>query len=122
MSIPVNRTQIQIKGDNVANDRLVVEQIMLAAAKKFDLFDNTVTSRIPDTIKSFVEREHSGFGLGSRIVDGLIIIDFCPRGGIPQKFHEIYHDVATESAQKFPGGVKEVSEEDTSYRRIYPEA
>jgi hypothetical protein len=112
----MNRTQIHIKSDDVANGRLQVEQVLVAAARKFGLFDNTVTSRVPNTIKSLVEREGFGFGLGGRVVDDLIIVDFYPHGDTPQQFRDIYHDIAAELAQKFPGGAKEVREDETGYR------
>lgn len=71
--------QVHIKSIDIDNDRLIVEAILIEAAKKFNLFDNTGTSKVKHTIKSLVEREHYGFGLGARIANNLIIVDFFPR-------------------------------------------
>jgi hypothetical protein len=116
MGFSMNRTQIQVKPDDLAKGRMQVERILVAAAKKFDLFDNTATSKVPKTIKSLVEGEHRGFGLGTRIVDDLIIVDFNPRGDTSQKFRDLYHDLAVELARIFPDGIKEVREDETAYR------
>jgi hypothetical protein len=120
MGLSMNRTQIQVKPDDIVSGRLQVEQLLLVAEKKFGLFDNTPTSRIPNTVRSLVEREGGGFGLGARIVDDLILVDFNPRGDTSQKFHDLYHDMVVELARTFPDKIKEVRENEVSYRSLDP--
>jgi hypothetical protein len=115
MDFFVSKTQIQVKSDDMVRAQMQVERILAAAARKFDLFDNTVTSAVPNTIKSLVEREHAGFGLGARIVGDLIIVDFNPRGDTSQKFRDIYHDIISKLAQMFPNRIKEVRENESAY-------
>ena len=71
-----------MKATNLDADRKIVEEILLATVAKFNLFDNTSTSRVPDTIKSMVERNGYGFGLGARVVGNSIFVDFNSTKGI----------------------------------------
>jgi hypothetical protein len=74
----LERRQFQIRYEPVTESREIVDKIFIAAAKKFKLFDNTVTSLAPNTIKSIVEKQWFGFGFGARVVGELIVIDFFP--------------------------------------------
>jgi hypothetical protein len=67
-------------------DKTRVEQVLVTAASKFWLVDTTVTSRVPLTIKCYSEKLGNGFGLGARIVDNLIVLDFNAVGGNTNSF------------------------------------
>lgn len=114
----MKKKQFQLESEDIFHDSLCVQKILFAAAHKFDLFDNTVTSRMPNTINSFSEREHFGFGLGARIADKLILIDFNPRGGMSEKLNNIIQCIKTELLHAFPGKVKEICEGNAEYYKI----
>jgi hypothetical protein len=72
------KNQIHIKAAANAEDRGRVEQILVATAEKFSMVDNSVTSRVPDTIRCYCERVGYGFSNGARVVGEIIIVDFGP--------------------------------------------
>jgi hypothetical protein len=113
----MERKQIQILSHDVLKDSLVVEKIFLNAAEKFSLFDNTTTSRVPKTIKSLVEGNGFGFGMGGRIVNEYIIVDFNARGSTSDKFQKLYQFMLTELSSSFVK-VREVSENASQYCKI----
>jgi hypothetical protein len=95
----MDKLQIQIKLEK-DEDSKTVEKILNFAAEKFRLVDNTVTSLVPNTIRSLIDETGAGFGLGARVVEPLIIVDFNPRCGRTEKFNLIFNDIASE-LQKF---------------------
>jgi hypothetical protein len=113
----MERNQIQLKSKDILRDKLVVEKILLNVAEKFHLFDNTITSKVPNTIKSLVEREHYGFGIGARVVAELIIVDFVPHKNPPPRFEELCRDIKTDLFHAFPGKAKEFDENEPGYYR-----
>jgi hypothetical protein len=106
--VAVKNTQVQIRLNDALEDRAVVERILLETSKKFQLFDNTATSKVQDTIKSLVEREHHGFGLGARIVNGLIVIDFFPHRNPPPMFNDVRQFVMDNLFLAFPNNAQEI--------------
>ena len=82
MNPPVRhpKSQVRIKFKDLDADKAVVDKIFLAALNKFNLYDNTYTSRVPHTIRSIVEGKGVGFGLGARVVENYIYVEFCAIG------------------------------------------
>ncbi|HTA95935.1 MAG TPA: hypothetical protein VK769_07405 [Verrucomicrobiae bacterium] len=96
----MDKPQIQIKLEK-EDDMQVVEKILDAVAEKFGLVDNAVTSCVPNTIRSFAEEIGSGFGLGARVVESLILVDFNPRCGRTDKFNLVFEDIASKLQKIF---------------------
>ena len=92
-----------------------VRKIMLGAATKFNLFENTPTSKVPHTILSLAEQSGYGFGLGSRISGELILVDFNPRGDDLTKLDQIKIHLGNELARLFPARLINVAEDAPSY-------
>ena len=115
----MSRKQIQIKSVDVLNDRRIVENALLTAAEKFRLLDNTVTSRVPNTIRSFVEKDGSRIGIGARIINDLIIVDFNSLGDPPQSFIDIYASIFAEMLPSFSGSIREATDEEPDYIKVY---
>jgi hypothetical protein len=110
---PMNRRQFRIELADVPNDRQTVESIFLSVAKKFGFFDNTITSRIPDTIKSVVEREGYGFGFGARIVGNSIIVDMFPNNSPAEELYAgVCKYIEVRLIQLFNNRICEVSEKE----------
>jgi hypothetical protein len=82
-------------------DRQVVRKILDAAADKFELIDDTVTSLVPNTIRSLIEAIGAGFGLGARVVEPLILVDFYPRCGRTEKFNLVFDYIVSELQKVF---------------------
>lgn len=95
------KTQVHLQDAANASDRNRVEQILDATAVKFGLTDNTITSRVPDTIRSIVERQGYGFGIGGRVVNQIIIIDFFPNKSPSTAFPAIKEHIISELCQAF---------------------
>lgn len=114
----MKKYQHQIKFENLAADRAAVEKILLAAASKFNLFDNTYESTIPETIRSIVEGKGVGFGLGARVRNDLILVDFFPRPNLLPKFQEIYNFILDDLVNTFPGISKVIHDGDPDYLDI----
>ena len=105
------KRQIHIAYKDIVVDRPVVDKIFSAAAKMFNLFDNTLTSRVPNTIKSIVEKDGYGFGLGARVVDKLIVVDFFPnRSPVSLIFDDVCQYIDTELSLAFPENLHEAKE------------
>jgi hypothetical protein len=68
-------TEFHIKSSSLAEDRAMVEQVLFAAAERFGMLDNSVTSRVPDTIRCYSESAKGGFATGGRVVGDIIIVD-----------------------------------------------
>ena len=111
----MKKYQHQIKFENLVTDRAAVEKILLGAASKFNLFDNTYDSTIPETIRSIVEGKGFGFGLGARVRNDLILIDFFPRPNQLSKFQEIYNFILGDLVNAFPRISKVIQEGDPDY-------
>jgi hypothetical protein len=95
----MDKLQIQIKLEK-DDDSNAVEKVLDAAVKKFGLIDNTVTSLVPNTIQSLIEGMGTGFGLGARVIEPLILVDFNPRCGRTEKFNLVFDHIVSE-LQKF---------------------
>jgi hypothetical protein len=91
----MDKPQIQIRMEK-EGDSQAVEKVLAAAAERFGLFDNTVTSRVPNTIRSLGEKNGTGFGLGARVVEPLILVDFYPRSGRTEKFNLVFEHITSE--------------------------
>jgi hypothetical protein len=115
----MTRKQIQIEIANLSTDKTVVDQVLLMVLGKFDLYDNTDTSRVPDTIRSIVESKGFGFGLGARVKGDLILVDFNPRGRTASRFQEIYDFLLSKFSDVFSGKLKIVQEDDPAYIKVY---
>jgi hypothetical protein len=98
----MDKLQIQIKLEK-DEDSKAVEKILGAAAEKFRLIDNTVTSLVPNTIQSLIEEMGAGFGLGARVVEPLILVEFNPRCGRTEKFNLVFDYIASELQKLFKG-------------------
>jgi hypothetical protein len=98
----MNKAQIHIETSDVAKDQLFVREILVDAQRKFSLFDNSETSRVPGTIISTVEREHYGFGLGAGIVGKLIIVDFSRHKSPSSIFDDVYEFITAKLFLAFP--------------------
>jgi hypothetical protein len=96
----------------VPEDRSRVDEVLMAAAARFELFDNSITSRVPDTIRSLVEKIGAGFGLGARVVGELIVLDFNPRGERSEKFSAVLEFITTGLQQIFGARLSIVAPED----------
>jgi hypothetical protein len=90
--------QIKLKKDDDSN---AVGKVLDAAAEKFELIDNTVTSLVPNTIQSLIEEMGAGFGLGARIAEPLILVDFNPRCGRTEKFNLVFDYIVSELQKLF---------------------
>jgi hypothetical protein len=106
----MKRIQLQIeKKSDEPNAREMVDGIFLSAAKEFNLFDNTPTSRAVGTIRSVVEAQWRGFGFGAREVEGLIVIDFFPNKQPANPLFEVVCNfIRSQLDSKFPGRAHEV--------------
>jgi hypothetical protein len=102
--------QIHITINEISKNRTVVDRILCEAAKKYQLFDNTATSKVPNTIRSLVEREHYGFGLGARIVNELIVVDFFPHKRPSSVFNDVCKFVVDNIFLAFPNNSEEAKE------------
>jgi hypothetical protein len=93
-------------------DRSRVDEVLMAAAARFELFDNSITSRVPDTIRSLVEKIGAGFGLGACVVDGLIVLDFHPCGERSEKFSAVLEFITSGLQRIFGARLSIVAPED----------
>jgi hypothetical protein len=112
---PLKKSQVRIEFANLDADRVVVEKILLAAADKFNLYDNTETSRVPDTIKSVVESKGFGFGVGARVVKNSIFVDFNRGKNDSPKFDEVHDFILSELQNVFQKRPQEIWEDDPIY-------
>jgi hypothetical protein len=95
------KTQFHIRLASGIDDQILVKQILLSAAEKFGVADNTVTSREPETICCLTERPGYGFGLGARVVGEMVIVDFNPHGETSPLFCAVEDFIKTESIRVF---------------------
>jgi hypothetical protein len=102
------KSQVQIEITDLDADKAVVEKIFIAVAGKFNLYDNTHESRVPETIKSIVEAKGFGFGLGARVVKELIFVHFHrPKTNSP-KFDQVREFILNELQDSFNRELLEV--------------
>lgn len=115
----MKKSQVQIRPENLDESKVVVEKILLTAATEFNLYDNSHTSRVPNTIGSIVEGNGFGFGLGARLVADSIVLDFMPDKNESPKFSEVRDYIVNELRNAFQTGLKEVFEDSSDYQKIY---
>ena len=82
-------------------DKSRVEQVLDTASSQFGLENTTVTSRAPQTIKCYSEKLGAGFGLGARIVDDLIVVDFNALEGHTNSFLTVMQFIVSELQRLF---------------------
>ena len=111
----MRKSQVEIKSKSLDVDKTTVERILLAALTKFNLFDNTKTSRVSDTIKSVVEGKGYGFGLGARVVGNSIFIDFNYPTNAAYKFDEVREFILNELQKVFQNEPQEIWEDRPVY-------
>lgn len=116
---PVKKSQIQIAAANVDESKASVEKILLTGAEKFNLYDNSDTSRVPDTIKSIVEGKGFGFGLGARVAKGIIYVDFFPGKNTSPKFEEVRQFILYELRKTFQLELEEIEEGDPAFYKTH---
>jgi hypothetical protein len=112
---PIRKSQVEIKIRNLDTDRVTVEKILLTSAAKFALFDNTHTSRVPNTIRSIVEGDGFGFGLGACIVEGSVFVDFNRPKTDSAKFDAVREFILNELRAVFQSELPEVWENNPAY-------
>jgi hypothetical protein len=110
------KSQVCIESKNLEADRAVIDKILAAACDKFSLYDNSDESRVPDTIRSIVERKGFGFGLGGRVVEKSIFVDFNPCHGKESKFDEVHDFILAELKASFGVDLGEILEGTYSYK------
>lgn len=113
------KCQVRIESKDLEASKATVEKILLMALRKFDLYDNSHTSRVPDTIRSVVEGDGFGFGLGARVVKASIVVDFHPNRNDSPKFRQVRDFVLNELRNSFHIDPNEISEDSPDYIRTY---
>jgi hypothetical protein len=109
--------QVKIVSPNLDASRTIVDGILLAAASKFNLYDNSHTSRVPDTIKSIVEGNGFGFGIGARVAGGAIFVDFNSRAKDTSKYKEVRDFIFVELQKAFHVELQEIFEDNADFVR-----
>jgi hypothetical protein len=115
----MKRSQVEVKTTKLEVDKKIVETILLAASAKFNLFDNTHTSRVPDTIRSILESNGHGFGLGARVVGNSIFVDFNGIKGDMHKFDQVHQFILDELKQNFRSEFPEIWVDNPAYCKTY---
>jgi hypothetical protein len=115
----VLKSQIQIEIPNLDEGKAIVENILLAALDKFNIYDNSHTSRVSETIRSIVEGKGFGFGLGARVANDIIYVDFCPGKNNSSKFNEVHRFVLAELRKAFQLELKEIEQGNPAFLRTY---
>ena len=115
----MKRSQVEIKTTKLETDKKIVEAILLATSAKFNLFDNTHTSRVPDTIKSIIESNGHGFGLGARMVGNSIFVDFNGIKGDIQKFEQVHQFILDELKRTFRSDFPEIEADNPAYCKTH---
>ena len=95
------KTQIHIKEAANAPDKAIIEQILVSAAERFTALDNTVTSRVPDTIICYTESFGAGFALGARGVGEIIVIEVFPGREPSPNFPAVESQISSELRRCF---------------------
>ena len=111
----MRKSQVEIKSKNLDADKTTVERVLLAALTEFDLFDNTKTSTVPNTIKSVVEGKGYGFGLGARVVGNSIFVDFNHPKNDSLKFDKVREFILNELQKAFQNKLQEIWEDSPVY-------
>ena len=95
------KTQIHIKEAANAPDKATIKQILVSAAERFTALDNTVTSRVPDTIICYTESFGVGFAFGARVVGEIIIVDLFPGREPSPNFPAVEKKISSELRRCF---------------------
>lgn len=121
MNQPVRfpKSQVRIELKDLNADKAIVEKILLAALAKFNLHDNSDTSRVPHTIRSVVEGKGFGFGLGARVVENFMFVDFNPGGNNPPKFAEVHDFILDGLKNAFHVQLEEIWEDNPAYCKTH---
>jgi hypothetical protein len=117
MNPPVRhpKSQVRIDFKNLDTDNAVVDKILLAVLNKFNLYDNTHTSRVPHTIRSVVEGKGFGFGLGARVVENYVYVEFMRHRSESPKFGEAHDFILNELKNAFRVEPEEIWEDNPAY-------
>jgi hypothetical protein len=113
------KSQIQIETANLNESKVIVEKILLTSVEKFNLYDNSHTSKVPDTIRSIVEEKGFGFGLGARIAKDIIYVDFFPKKNPSPKFYEVHQFILSELRKAFQLELREIEEGDAAFYKVH---
>ena len=97
--MPREKIQFQIKAQ--PGDEARVEEVFEAAATNFSLVDTKVTSRVAHTISNYSEKLGDGFGLGARVHEELILVDFNVIGGKTEKFNAVFDFIVSKLRERF---------------------
>jgi hypothetical protein len=119
MNSPARRpkSQVRIEFKDLDPNKAAVEKILLAALDKFNLYDNSYESRVPHTIRSIVEGKGKGFGLGGRVVENHIYVDFMRHRSESPKFDEAHDFILNELKNAFHVELEEIWEDNPAYRK-----
>jgi hypothetical protein len=109
------KSQVRIEFKDFDKDKAVLEKILLSAASKFNLYDNSDESRVPHTIRSIAERKGFGFGLGARVVENYIFIDFMRGRSQSPKFDEVHDFILNELKAIFHIELEEIWDDSPVY-------
>jgi hypothetical protein len=113
------KSQVRIKFKDLDADKAAVERILLEAAAKFDLYDNSDESWVPDTIRSIAEGKGFGFGLGARVVEEYIFVDFMRHKSESPKFDQAHDFIWNELENAFHVELEEIWEDNPGYCKTY---
>jgi len=72
----IEKFQFEIELDASSEALVILRNVIIRLASKFNLIENTHQSRVPDTIISLAEEINFGFGCGARKVADLLVVDF----------------------------------------------
>ncbi|HEY1661174.1 MAG TPA: hypothetical protein VGI03_02035 [Verrucomicrobiae bacterium] len=111
------KSQVRIDFTNLEADRTTVERVLLETATKFNLTDNSHTSRIPHTIKSIIQP--NGFGSGGRVVANSIYVDFNPGKNKSSQFDEVHDFIISELQNAFQCELQEIWEDDPAHYKTH---
>ncbi len=94
--------QYVIDNPSGLDDQLVLA-IFLSLQSEFNLFNNTFSSRVAQTIICMSEGEYRGFGLGAGYARGKIVVELNPRYGRTDNFNAVAQRLDEKLKESFGG-------------------